>query len=257
MTSERIFSSLAVLAVIAITVGFFTTHEPEDVSVVSEDGVLTITGLARQTQPLTVTLSDTVQQPLFGTSYVIEPAGIALDEPAVLAFSISTEQSADIDALQVFRLHPSLNMWESVMPVVAHTDEIIAIETSRLGTFAVGSVPNFEPPVFANVYEDLRNLAPVEAVGYETAVGYRLAEQELMRLPRVGERGGCGGAVRVGDGESVSSLERTAQVKIGDELQSLTFVFVTRWFTSSDVGCGVEDALMPAPEYDILEQIEI
>lgn len=257
MLQEKIFSTLAVAAVILITAGFFIAAEPEESSVSTTDGVVTVTGLTRQTQPLAVALDAAVQTPLLGNAYAVTPDGVTLDEPVVIAFNLLPDQLEDIANLGVYKFHPSLLMWERVSPIVAHTDELLAVETGQLGKFALGDVPTFEPPVFANVYDELRAKAPADAVGYEIAVGYTAPEQETVRLFSTGESGGCGGAVRVGDTESLSRLERQATVSIGDKTETLTFVFVTRWFTSSSGGCAVTEPLRPLSEYDILDEIQI
>ncbi|HRH31909.1 MAG TPA: hypothetical protein PLK06_01150 [bacterium] len=257
MFQEKIFSTLAVVAVIVITAGFFIAAEPEESSITTEDGVVTITGLARQTQPLVVNQTETVRAPLFGTAYSVKPDEVTLDEAAVVAFRITPEDRESVADLGIYRFHQSLQMWELVAPVVAHTDEVIAVEARQLGLFAVGLAPEFEAPVFANVYDELRSQAPADAVGYEIAVGYAEPEHEILRLLSLGEHGGCGGAVRVGDGESLSRLDRDATVKIQDVERQVTFTFVTRWFTSSMGGCDAQAPLSPLVEYDILDAIQI
>lgn len=257
MFSERWLSSLVVVAVIVITASYLVIKEPEDLSVTSDDGVVTVTGLARRTQPLNVERRDARAAPLLGVAYEVTPDGVTIDEPAVIAFEILEDQRQFVDALRVYRLHPSLEMWEPVSPVVAHTDEVIAVETAQLGVFAIGSAPHFEAPVFANVYDELRASAPEDAVGYEIAVGFTQQDHETVRLLSVGEHGGCGGVVRVGDGESLSRAERQAIVEIGDTSTPVTFVFVTRWFTSSAGGCAQDEPLRPLVEYDILDEIQI
>jgi hypothetical protein len=256
MQRDNLFSTLAVAAVILITAGFLVAVEPEESSINSEDGVVTVTGLARQTQPLSIRSNTAVAAPLLGSSYLVSPAGVTLDEPAVIAFSILDDQQAQAAMLGVYRFHAQLEMWEPVAPVVANTDELLAVETSQLGEFAIGDVPVFETPVFANVYDQLRSMAPVNAVGYETAVAFTEKDHEIIRLLSSGENGGCGGTVRVGDGESVSRLEREAVVEIEDQQVPLAFVFVTRWFTSSSGGCQADELLSPLSEYDILDEIQ-
>jgi hypothetical protein len=256
MLSEHWFASLAVAAVILITAGYLVSTEPEELSVTSEDGVVTVAGLARQTQPLAVSTQATVRAPLLGSAYHITPDLVTLEEPAVVSFAVLPPQLETIESLNVYRFHPSLSMWEPVSPIVAHTDEVIAVETAQLGSFAVGSVPTFAVPIFANVYDELRMKAPDDAVGYEIAVGFTQTDHEVIRLLSVGEHGGCGGVVRVGDGESLSQLERRAAVEIADTQETLTFVFVTRWFTSSTDGCASDALLRPADEYDILDDIQ-
>lgn len=257
MSQEKFFSTLAVAAVIVITAGFFIAAEPEESSITTPDGVVTITGLARQTQPLTVERMNAVRAPLFGHAYSVKPDEVTLDEPAVVAFQVTPQDQPSIADLGIYRFHSSLQMWEPVAPVVAHTNELIAVEARQLGVFAVGIVPQFEAPVFANVYEELRTKAPADAVGYEIAVGYAESDHEILRLLSLGESGGCNGVVRVGDGESLSRQDREARVAIDGIDTQVTFTFVTRWFTSTTGGCDAQTPLRPLVEYDILDTIQI
>lgn len=239
---EKFLSSLAILAVVGITVGYFAMQTPEEIRVVSLDGVVTVTGLARQTQPFQIEAGRTVMAPLLGESYVLKPDLIVLDEPAVLAFALDETVSANSDSLELFRFHPSLKMWELMSSVIARTDELLAVETTQLGEFAIGVTPEFVAPIFSNVYSELLVLAPVETVGYEISVGYARLDQETVRLAEVGEIGGCDGMIGVGDGESLSRLERQVQVEINNQPELVTMVFMAEWFTSSAGGCerGVE-----------------
>ena len=256
MRLENLLSTFAVVAVAVVSVGFLATAEPEESSIASADGVVTVTGLARQTQPLTVASSSVVKAPLLGGSYTVLPDGVTLDQPAVISFQILSDQVAVASDLGVYRFHPTHLMWEPVAPVVANTDELLAVETRQLGTFAIGAVPTFAAPVFANVYDELRAKAPADAVGYETTVGFTETDHEVIRLLATGENGGCGGAVRVGDGEAISRLERAATVDVNDTQKKFTFVFVTRWFTSSTGGCAADAPMRALVEYDILSTIQ-
>ncbi len=257
MLSERGLSSLTILAVALITAGYLMFINPEDSSVSSLDGIVTVTGFVRHTQPLTVTMGSALAAPLIGSGYLTTPDGVVLEEPVRVSFKIFETDLALIDGYRVYRFHESLDMWEAVTPVVAHTSELIAIETARLGTFAVGQVPNFSSPVFADVYAELLAAAPNDAVGYELAVGFSQPDQELVRILELGEQGGCNGVVRVGDGEASTRFERQAIVDIGDTPTSLKFVFVARWFTSSNGGCAQAEPLQPLSEYGILDKIQI
>lgn len=256
MRLENLLSTFAVVAVAVVSVGFLAASEPEESRITSADGVVTVAGLARQTQPLAVAASTAVKAPLLGDSYTVTPDGVTLDEAAVIGFKLLPEQVVQAESLGVYRFHQPLAMWEPVSPVVANTNQLLAVETRQLGNFALGNVPAFKPPVFANVYDELRAKAPADAVGYETAVGFTELDHELIRLPELGESGGCGGVVRVGDDESISRSERAATVDINGLSEKVTFVFVTRWFTSSTGGCTVDEPMRALSEYDILDAIQ-
>jgi hypothetical protein len=256
MFSEKTFSALAVLAVIAVTVGYFVTIEPEDMHVFSQDKLVHVTGVARQSQPLRIETQTQVALPRAGLAYRLVPDEVILDQAVQIDFDISGYSDLALGQLQPYRYHSDLRMWEVVEGVNFSTDHII-FETTQLGTFVLAALPDVVAPVFADVYADMRAQAPVHAVGYETAVGYVLPDQEAVRLIDVGEQGGCGGTVRVGDAEELSRLERDLLVHVQDELRPVKFVFVTRWFTSSTGGCGAEASLAPLSEYDILGEIHL
>lgn len=251
MFSERMVSGLVAFAVVLVTVGFFVVAEPEEKRVTSSDGVLTIVGLARQTQPFTIDPgAESVQEPLLGKSYRVLPDEVTLDEPAVISFALPG--TGDPESQGIFRYHPDLLMWERVEPVVAHEQYLLAVRTGQLGRFAVGRVETFEAPAFVTTYDALRAMAPENAVGYETVVGYSRSDQEVIRLYDLGESGGCGGVVRVGDGQELSRLLREVSLTINEQATPITFTFVTRWFTSSAGGCAEDESLQPLSEYDIL-----
>ena len=253
MFSERFLSGLVAVAVIALTVGFLALVDPEEEQIVSGDGVLTVTGLARQTQPFTIepNLSE-VKTPLIGKSYLVAPDEVTLDEPAILSFSLDHVPASQ--AMGVFRYRPDLLMWERVEPVVSHTDSVLAVQTAQLGGFALGQMETVPAPQFIATYEALRGMAPDNAVGYETVVGYNRHGDETIRLYDLGESGGCGGAVRVGDAEQSSRLLREVSLDMNDQPTTVVFTFVTRWFTSSTGGCAAGEELRPLSEYDILQQ---
>ncbi len=251
MFSERIVSGVVALAVVLVTVGFFVIAEPEEKQVVSEDGILTLVGLARQTQPFIIDEATVVvREPLLGRSYHVSPDEVTLDEPAVISFALSG--TGDTESQGIFRYRSDLMMWEKVEPVVAHEQYLLAVRTGQLGHFAVGRVETFEAPTFVTTYDALRAMAPENAVGYETVVGYSRPNAEVIRLYNLGESGGCGGTVRVGDGEESSRLVRDISLTIDDQSTPVTFTFVTRWFTSSAGGCRESEPLQPLVEYDIL-----
>lgn len=255
MRLESILSSFVIVAVTAVSIGFAVTVEPEEMSVVSADGAVVVTGLVRQTQPLAIEIGRAVQTPLLGSAYMVTPDSVTLDESVVVSFAIpvATER---VDQLSVFRFHPELQMWEPVAPVVAHTDDMLAIETAWLGTFALGTFAAPPLPVFADVYAELLAEAPANTVGYEIAVGVRHADEEIVRVLEAGERGGCGGVVRVGDNESLSHEERTVSLIQDGETLSYNLVLTARWFVSSTGGCAATEELRPLVEYDILDEIQ-
>lgn len=247
MFSEKFFSGVVVTSVILVTLGYFIAVDPEDTQVSSPDNVLTLLGVTRQTQPWRIETLDAVALPQATVAYHVKPDGIVLDEPIAVSFRTDSER------VSPYKLHPDLHMWEPISGVT-RTPDALTFSTSQLGTLVLADVPQVAAPVFSDVYDTLRVQAPRDAVGYEIAVGFSLPDQDVVRLMTAGEQGGCGGTVRVGDGEELSRLERQVVLDIDHEQRPVTIVFVTRWFTSSVRGCTPDEPLTPLSEYDILDK---
>lgn len=235
MTYERLASASLVILIALGTVGFFIFTEPEDSHPVSSDGQLAITATARISQPLVITEGEALAAPLLGVSYHVTPENIQLDQPATLHFVPPLEATS---SLAVFRYQPKFMVWEEV-PLTVMTDQELAIEVSSLGTFALGEHKDIAAPEFLTAYDELRALAPDSTVGYEIAVGYRVQEDgPYVRLPALGETGGCGGQVQLGDDEVQSTISRQAQVTVDELPTTVEFVFIASWVTSSQGGCA-------------------
>ena len=220
---------------VAGTLGFLVQSEPENTNITSSDNQLSVTGTARSTQPIAINVGQAVAAPLLGKQYEITPAEITLDRPATLTFALPVDKNSD--SLAVFRYQPTFMMWEPLATSEA-TESGLATEVSTLGAFALGKVETVTAPEFLAAEDDLRALAPANTVGYEIAIGYARNNSPTLRLPSLGETGGCGGQVRTGDGAVQSMVTREVQVPVDDVLTTVTFVFVSSWVTSSQGGCA-------------------
>jgi len=70
--------------------------DPEVTSVESPDGILTVEGLSRVTQPFTIDLTDPAGgDVLIGPIYDISPSQIVLDEPVALTFELLDYEDSD------------------------------------------------------------------------------------------------------------------------------------------------------------------
>jgi hypothetical protein len=251
MKIETILSGAFVVGVAALSLGFFFSKEPEYVTAGSEDGVLTIRGVARESQPFSVeTIGHNMSLPLIGMQYTVGPAGVTLDVPVGLTMRF-TEPGQEA----IYHLDEKRQMWEEMKAVTGVASDSVSIETDELGEFSLGTKEEVTAPEFLSVYDELLSFAPKNAVGYETSVGYRHDGGSIVRLEGQGETGGCGGIMGTGDGEELSTKERTANVLVNDVETPVTFVFRTRFLTASNgTTCTEEKPLSPAPGYAILPQ---
>lgn len=225
--------------------------DPEQVATGSPDGVVTVTGVARDTAPFTVATGTSMTGGvMFGTSYDVTPSLAPLDEPVVLTFALAGVPVPPGDVV-VYRYDPDLLMWEMALPIVAHTDGLIAIETTTLGTFALGVREQVTLPNFVEVYDDLAKHPVTDAVGYVIVTGYARPDEPIIRLG-AGDQGGCGGAVMPGVREERSVTTRDVSLLVDDVDTPLTLTFLVRWFIHDGVGCPAGTPFQAADEYGIL-----
>ncbi len=217
---------IAMLMVAVATVFVMFAPEPEQVRVGSLDEMLFVSGYSRVALPFTITINPGhVNSVLRGSMYEVDPNGISLDRPATIRMMFTG--LGDEKDLVPYRFNDQLQMWEIVGPIKNQTENHVEIETSQLGLFSLGVSPKVEMLDFALTYDQLRSMAPVNATGYEIAVGYRLVEGDpVIRLAGVGETGGCGGAVGQGNREERSELQVDPN-----------FYFFARWFVSDEYSC--------------------
>lgn len=235
----------------AASVFLVLADDPEQSHTASADGKVTITGVARAESPFSISMADPVTgSVLVGDSYRVEQAG-ALDIPVVLAFSLDGLPLPVADVM-VYRYDEDALMWEKALPIVAHTDDVIAIEARSAGTFALGVREDVTVPNFVAVYDDLRESPPEGAVGYVIMTGYSREGESAIRLPEVGDQGGCGGAVMPGVREERSVVTRSASLLVNDVQMPLTMTFLTRWFIGDGTGCADGLPFHSASEYGML-----
>ncbi len=231
---------------------FLFVDDPERATTASADGRVTVTGVARAAAPFVVAAGDAMTgSVLFGSAYAVMPSGATLDEPVVLSFALD---GIPVDAgdVVVYRYDADALMWEVVLPIVAHTDELIAIETSELGTFALGIREAVATPEYVALYDDLADAPPTDAVGYVILGGYAREGEPVVRLSGVLAQGGCGGAVMPGVHEERSVVTRSASVLVDDVATPLTLTFLVRWFIHDGVGCPEGRPFHSADDYGIL-----
>lgn len=244
--------SVAFFLMAAASVFLVTTDNPENAAVVSDDAKVTVTGVARAASPFTVTaMVPPVGKIFAGSAYTVAPDGAMLEAPVVLAFSLAEFPFAVGDAV-VYRYNEDGLMWELVNPIIAHTDDALAVEVRELGIFALGVREVVASPNFLSVYEELRDSRPKDAVGYVITAGYARADESIVRLAAVGEQGGCGGAVMPGVREERSVVNRDIVLLVNDVETPVRMTFLARWFIRDGDACDSRLPFHAADEYGIL-----
>ncbi len=247
------------------------TANPEEMVIASTDGEVTVTGIARESAPLAITTVADARPKIenggssISKSYLIKPDVTPLTKPVVLTWqlapvadaeSVATGLAPAVDdgvvtaGLAVYRFNEDSLMWEMVLPIVAYSDTMLAVETSILGTFALGKREMVTVPEFVEVYKDILVSRPEEAVGFVTTVGYARKGESIVKLPSGGQQGGCGGAVKPGVSEQKSTVTRDVTLLVDDVQTKVTLTFFTRWLMGD--GCPVDEPFIAAQNYGIL-----
>ena len=240
MKSSRLTFVLLTIVVLTFSVFFIVSQEPEAQEVTSVDGVVTVTGLTRTAQDFTVDVVDGSKtgEPLLSAIYRVEPANVPLDTSIVLSFA-KTKEAGTATATTVYQWNTALGMWETVSTVVANTPDVLAVQITSLGDFALGTMPTIDAPTMLTSYDELHAKAPIGTRGYRIVVAYMLPNGVYVRLPDAGEIGGCGGRVGAGDRTEYSSTTAAVTVPVNDVSTPVEFIMVSEWAVSGDcAGCA-------------------
>lgn len=234
-TPGSILLSVIIMIVVVISVGYLFVIDPEQQTVSSLDGRVTVSGLTRESQSFSVEASEGLGGTLVGPVYEIQPADAFLEEPVTVTFDISDRERAS--ELVVYRYDEDLMMWAQVEAVIVHSTDLLSIEADRLGDFSLGLPLEISSPMFLSVYDELLEMAPEGAVGYEVGVAVGADLEPRVQIPGSVQTGGCGGLLTQGNREEISIQERDLHVLLSD-IDTLTrFTFVARWFVSDLGGC--------------------
>lgn len=241
-----IFLSAIIVVVVLISVGYLFVVDPERQTVSSLDGRVTVSGLTRESQSFSIDASEALGGTLIGPVYEIQPADAILEEPVTVTFDISDRERAS--ELVVYRYDNDLMMWVQAEAVIVHSADLLSVEADRLGDFSLGLPLEITSPMFLSVYDELLDMAPEGAVGYEVGVAVGSGQEPRIQIPGSVQTGGCDGLLTQGNREETSIQERDLHVLLSD-IDTLTrFTFVARWFVSDLGGC---------PEGVDLESFEI
>lgn len=227
------FFTVLLIAIAVISIIVLIIKIPEESSVVSQDGLVTVSGLARQSQQFIISTPVAKESNiLFGSVYKIEPSMIALEEPATISWIIKNAQP-DL-GVQLYYFDQDLEMWTMVNRVIDRADGLMVVEVDQLGFFTLGTnTPLLDLPDFDDQLLSIIELAPENTVGYEMAVAYDYGLGPLIQISET-VIGGCGGVVEIGNSEEISQVEY------------LSYSIIARWFVSDLAGCDLGKNLEPS-----------
>jgi hypothetical protein len=239
--SQQLASFGFVVALMMFVGMFFVMNIPESHAVRSADGAVTVSGLTRESQQMSASVDASVAigEPLLGMAYRIEPSGVALDAPVVLSFTRSADLGT-LDATVVYQWNAVLGMWVPLSNVVADTAELLSVQVSTLGDFALGSVPTIDAPTLLTTRDTLLKKAPTGTRGFRIAESYKTPTGVSTQLPNADVIGGCGGRVGAAERQEYSSSSATVNVLVDDVQTEVNFSLVAEWAVSGDgTGCPV------------------
>lgn len=236
----NVLGLLVVGLMLSITGFFVVFQEPERAHVTSEDGSVRVEGLSRVTQQFTIDSLDE-KGGFFTASYEVAPSGVHLDQPAYITVKLPEDAPSEP---YLYRYSDRLRMWESQQVTFNEGLRALELETWQLGTFAVGTKVGAVVPQFLHTIDELLELAPQNAVGYEYAIGVSLNEGPVIRVEESGGRGGCDGKSQRGNAHEWSQKEQSARILVNDVEQEVRLFFIVQWSLSGE-GCGEGVEMIP------------
>lgn len=245
-TSPLIIAASLLVAVATTFVIF--AGAPEEVRVSSPDGMVDVSGLARDALPFLIEPGAKAGgSVLLGSVYSIEPSQIRLESPVAIKLSL-TGLNVESSALAIYRFDDDLNLWGTVLPVTEQTSDFLEVETDRLGKFSLGYAKVLQAPNFLTTFEQLLAMAPDGTVGYKITTGYQLsADEPIIALSGSTEVGGCGGVVSQGNRQEKSERRQTTRVLVDDVQTDVMFYFLAEWFVSDLTSCPQDSPLLAYP----------
>ncbi len=250
MKHVHVASFAFVLAMVLFVGTFVVFRIPEAQGVQSSDGAVTVTGLTRMGQRISVVLDTEMPlgDPLLGLVYRIEPNNVPLDAPVVISLAKRRDLGTE-GATTVYQWHAALGVWVPVPSVVADTEEVLAVEVLTLGYFALGTMPNIVMPSLLTAQDALRTKAPAGTRGYRIVTAYTVPDGVPVAWPAAQVLGGCGGRVGAGDRVEYSSATQTVNVLVDDVQTSVQFTLIGEWILAGDgSGCPASVPLQAQEE---------
>lgn len=236
---QRVFGLLVVLVILCGTAFLLLQNNPEERTVTSADGRLTVVATLSPTDTLEVDTVPGSEAPLYtavlGPIYQLYPGDKLLTIPATLIFSYDPALSnAESVALRVGYFDEAFQMWRPVETFLDTSEHRVSAKISSFSKWALLRLDDVARPNFDSEIAALLTAAPAGAVGYQLEVGYSDVPGDFVILNGAGKSGGCSGQYRTG-----TSIQMTSTSDIFGE--SLEYQIVALWQIGN--GCGEKQVI--------------
>jgi hypothetical protein len=236
--ATHLFLSIIAAVLIIGALWFVIADEPEEVLVISEDGILSLRGVARESQPFTITQEgprDLMGD--VGVVYHVEPDEIDLEAPVTIEMRLDHLENPD--RYTPHRYNLDFHVW-----VTMNAEERDAYRfkttSNRTGYISLLPYEEIDVPNFLTTQDALLELAPLGTVGFEMVSGAGEEGGPMIQTKGKVKLGGCGGQFKGGNRTETSTMRETAHVLMGDMDREIEFLFTARW--QIDEGGGCEDS---------------
>jgi|GEM_PF-5984968 len=228
------------ILIVSVTVWMFFVPVPEEVVVTSEDGLVQVEGVTRESQPFTITENSQIGgEMLENIMYHIEPSEIILDVPVAIRLDASGVSGTPA----LYRYNEDFMMWEQ-LKTSSLGDGALELAVDVLGTFALGTSSPLAD-VGGWRFDEIIEMAPEGTVGYEMVTGISQGEGPVIISKHVNETGGCDGRFLVGAQEEFTALTSESNMIEGFEGTSFTLVDMAKWQIHPERGCAEGEDLKP------------
>lgn len=219
-TQRRILSQHAVTALVigAVFLGTLAATfmlPPEDVRLVSEDGLVRVEGKSAfgNLADIRVLDGEHNEAPVLGAQYQVLAAGEPISTPFSITFTYDPRRLdlKETSPLAVMAYDARVLAWRyfpSVQDASAKTLTAEIVGSNTLYAWSYGYRRELSPlKQEAVLLDELLSFPPEGAVGYTVATSIGSDESSLVLLKEERDRGGCAGVYRVGTSETLTSKE--------------------------------------------------
>jgi len=227
---------IAGILIAAGTIFIVVSRTPEDRTVLSDDGRVTLLGSFDSTQSVALSTLPTSTAPftaVVGPVYQLLPDHLSFTRDSQLSMKYSDLGISAMDAyrLQIGWYDDSITMWQPLDSDVDPSRGLVTANIRQFARYALLLPGQVARPNLEQETQKLIDAPPAGAVGYETFVGYATAPGDYVLLPGLGKSGGCAGKFVTGENGKPTMLT-SMSVHFGDHLD---YEVVARWQIGS--GC--------------------
>lgn len=235
---QLVLRTVVILLILAGTAFLLVSNNPEERSVTSGDGRVTVTATLARDQTLDVAevpgTNSVVYTAVLGPVYQLYPAGQVLTTPATLTFSYGEAiPNAQALALRVGYFDDAFQMWRTVETRLDTSKHQASASINEFSEWALLQLDDVARPNFEKEITALISAPPEGAVGYTLEVGYSDQPGDFVILNGAGKSGGCGGQYQTGESTQMTSTSDM----FGDNLE---YQIVAVW----EIGEGCGDKLV-------------